>query len=77
MRAPTDRDGKSLLCDDNTFLLEADLANDSEEDDGISNAPVEGEKAHRQASPNIEALPLKMRKSLTRTKAYASYIGGA
>jgi hypothetical protein len=70
---PTDRDGKTLLGNDNTFVLEADIA-DGSEDDGPEESSCSLEKEETRRSEHIECLPPKARKSLVRKKAYASYI---
>ncbi|KAF8968318.1 hypothetical protein BDZ97DRAFT_1916158 [Flammula alnicola] len=68
---PTDQDGKTLLSDDNTFLLEGDLANDIE---GSDEEGADQSEAGTKGRANIEGLPPKMRKSYTRKKAYASFV---
>lgn len=70
---PTDRDGKTLLGDDNTFVLEADIVSSSEGDSPEDSGRLP-EQEDSMRSENIECLPPKARKSLGRKKAYASYI---
>ena len=70
---PTDRDGKTLLGNDNTFVLEADIA-DGSEDNRLEDNSCSLETEETRRSENIECLPPKARKSLVRKKAYASYI---
>jgi hypothetical protein len=70
---PTDRDGKTLLGDDNTFVLEADIKGNSE-DTSLEDTGRLPEQEDSKRSENIECLPPKARKSLGRKKAYASYI---
>jgi len=70
---PTDREGKTLLGDDNTFVLEADIMGSSE-DNSLEDIGRLPEQEDPKRSENIECLPPKARKSLVRKKAYASYI---
>ncbi|KIM49515.1 hypothetical protein M413DRAFT_438701 [Hebeloma cylindrosporum] len=70
---PTDRDGRTLLGDDNTFVLEADIMGSSE-DKSIEDTGRLPEQEDCTTSGNIERLPPKARKSLVRKKAYASYL---
>lgn len=72
--SPTDRDGKTLLCDDNTFLLEADVANVSEDNSKEDLGHPSSEKEQRKGRGNVGGLPPKMRKSFAKKKSYASYI---
>jgi hypothetical protein len=70
---PTDRDGKTLLGDDNTFVLEADIIGSSE-GNSLEDTGRLPEQEDSKRSENIDCLPPKARKSLVRKKAYASYI---
>lgn len=72
--SPADRDGKTLLCDDNTFLLEADVATVSEDNNEESFGRPSPDRAQRKARGNVDGLPPKMRKSFAKKKSYASYI---
>uniref|UniRef100_A0A8H7Y286 WD40 repeat-like protein n=1 Tax=Psilocybe cubensis TaxID=181762 RepID=A0A8H7Y286_PSICU len=72
--APTDQDGKTLLCDDNTFLLEADVASVSDDNGEEDIGNILSKKEQKKEQGNVGGLPPKMRKSYSRKTSYASYI---
>ncbi|KAF8881947.1 hypothetical protein CPB84DRAFT_1851418 [Gymnopilus junonius] len=74
--SPTDRDGKTLLSEENTFLIEADLADVHGENDEEHEEEEGHHRGLKRKRIEIESLPPKMRKSYTRKKTYQSFIRG-
>ncbi|KDR81902.1 hypothetical protein GALMADRAFT_240187 [Galerina marginata CBS 339.88] len=72
--SPSDRDGKTLLCDEKTFMIEADIMDASEEINEEDVESPEVEQSNRKRRKNVEGLPPKMRKSFSRKTTYESFI---
>lgn len=74
LASPNDQDGKTLLYDDTTFLLEADLAPSEESIEEHTELPANDIAQQMSGRKNIASLPPKMRKSYAKQKSYASFV---